>query len=119
MRSGLKWIEKVLQIGAKVVSRTHCIKPRKALSTDGSQIWRVPNPQQFGYAVELSTGRALARPVRQHAVQAGYPAFSKAAQRIPDALRPKVTYYLERRYPNFLSNEGGCRRLATSRRKNT
>jgi hypothetical protein len=48
--------------------------------------------------------------VRGNAVEAGYPALANAAkstvQRILDAqaLRPhKVTYYLERRDPNFLS----------------
>jgi hypothetical protein len=67
-------------------------------------------PKEFGYAAELWTRSALARHVREHAVQAGYPALSQAAkatvQRILDAqsLRPhKVTYYLERRDPNFLS----------------
>jgi transposase len=67
-------------------------------------------PKEFGYAAELWTRSALARHVRQHSVQAGYPALAKAAkatvQRILEAqsLRPhKVTYYLERRDPNFLS----------------
>jgi hypothetical protein len=51
-------------------------------------------PKEFGYAAELWTRSALARHVRQHAVQAGYPALAKAAkatvQRILDAqsLRP-------------------------------
>ena len=67
-------------------------------------------PKEFGYAAELWTRSALARHVRKQAVQSGYPALAKAAkatvQRILDAqsLRPhKVTYYLERRDPNFLA----------------
>ena len=66
-------------------------------------------PKELGYAAELWTRSALARHVRKHAVQAGFPALAQAAkatvQRILDAqvLRPhKVTYYLERRDPNFL-----------------
>ena len=89
-------------------------KPREAVITDDAKAWVVNlaccKPKEFGYAAELWTRSALARHVRKHAVQAGYPALAKAAkatgQRILDAqlLRPhKVTYYLERRDPNFLA----------------
>jgi transposase len=89
-------------------------KPREAIITDDAKAWVVNlaccKPKEFGYAAELWTRSALARHVRQHAVQAGYPALAKAAkatvQRILDAqsLRPhRVIYYLERRDPNFLS----------------
>jgi hypothetical protein len=67
-------------------------------------------PKEFGYAAELWTRSSLARHVRKHAVQAGYPALAQAAkatvQRILDAqtLQPhRVVYYLERRDPNFLA----------------
>lgn len=113
-KSVLKWIDKTLQIGAKVGMKDTPHKPREAVITDDAKAWVVnlacSKPKEFGYAAELWTRSALARHVRQHAVQAGYPVLAKAAkatvQRILDAqtLRPhKVTYYLERRDPNFLS----------------
>ena len=113
-KSVLKWIDKTLQIGAKAGMRDTPHKPREAVITDDAKAWVVNlaccKPKQFGYAAELWTRSALARHVRKQAVQSGYPALAKAAkatvQRILDAqaLRPhKVTYYLERRDPNFLS----------------
>jgi transposase len=113
-KSVLKWIDKTLQIGAKVGMQDTPHKPREAVITDDAKAWVVHlaccKPKEFAYAAELWTRSALARHVRKHAVQAGYPALAKAAkatvQRILDAqsLRPhKVTYYLERRDPHFLS----------------
>ena len=113
-KSVLKWIDKALQIGANVGMKDTPHKPREAVITDDAKAWVVhlacSKPKDLGYAAELWTRSALARHVRKHAIQAGYPALVKAAkatvQRILDAqtLRPhKVTYYLERRDPNFLS----------------
>lgn len=112
-KSVLKWIDKTLQIGAKAGMKDTSHKPREAVITDDAKAWVVHlaccKPKEFGYAAELWTRSALARHVRKHAVQTGYPALAKAAkatvQRIlhAQALRPhKVTYYLERRDPNFL-----------------
>jgi transposase len=112
--SVLKWIDKTLQVGAKVGMKDTPHKPREAVITDDAKAWVVSlacsKPKEFGHAAELWTRSALARYVREHAVQAGYPALAKAAkatvQRILDGqtLRPhKVKYYLERRDPNFLS----------------
>lgn len=112
--SVLKWIDKTLQVGAKAGMKDTPHKPREAVITDDAKAWVVnlgcSKPKEFGYAAELWTRSALARYVREHAIQAGYPALAKAAkatvQRILDAqaLRPhKVKYYLERRDPNFLS----------------
>lgn len=113
-KSVLKWIDKTLQIGAKAGMKDTPHKPREAVITDDAKAWVVNlaccKPKEFGYAAELWTRSALARHVRRHAVQSGYPALAKAAkatvQRIlnAQALRPhKVTYYLERRDPNFLA----------------
>ena len=112
-KSVLKWIDKTLQIGAKAGMKDTPHKPREAVITDDAKAWVVHlaccKPKELGYAAELWTRSALARHVRKHAVQAGFPALAQAAkatvQRILDAqvLRPhKVTYYLERRDPNFL-----------------
>jgi hypothetical protein len=112
-KSVLKWIDKALQIGADVGIEDTPHKPREAVITDDAKAWVVhlacTKPKEFGYAAELWTRSALARHVRQHALEAGYPALAKAAkatmQRILDGqtLRPhKVKYYLERRDPEFL-----------------
>jgi hypothetical protein len=112
-KSVLKWIDKTLQIGAEVGMKDTPHKPREAVITDDAKAWVVNlaccKPKELGYAAELWTRSALARHVRKHAIQEGYPALAQAAkatvQRILDAqsLRPhKVTYYLERRDPNFL-----------------
>jgi hypothetical protein len=112
-KSVLKWIDKTLQIGAEVGMKDTPHKPREAVITDAAKAWVVNlaccKPKEFGYAAELWTRSALAQHVRQHAVQSGYPALAKAAkatmQRILEAqaLPPhKVTYYLQRRDPNFL-----------------
>jgi transposase len=112
--SVLKWVDKALQIGAKVGIKDTPHQPREAVIADDAKAWVVhlacSKPKEFGYAAELWTRSALARHVRQHAVQAGFPALAQAAkatvQRIlqAQALHPhKVTYYLERRDPNFLS----------------
>ena len=111
-KSVLKWIDKTLQVGAEVGMKDTPHKPREAVITDDAKAWVVnlacTKPKELGYAAELWTRSALARHVRQHALEAGYPALAKAAkatvQRILQAqtLRPhKVTYYLERRDPNF------------------
>src|SRR5580698_1685926 len=113
-KSVLKWIDKALQMGVQAGMKDTSHKPREAVITDDAKAWVVHlaccKPKELGYAAELWTRSALARHVRGHAAQAGYPALDKAAkatvQRILDAqaLRPhKVTYYLERRDPSFLS----------------
>ena len=113
-KSVLKWIDKVLQVGVQVGMQDTPHKPREAVITDDAKAWVVniacSKPKEFGYAAELWTRSPLAQHVRKNAVQAGYPALAKAAkatvQRILDGqrLRPhKVTYYLERRDPNFLA----------------
>ena len=113
-KSVLKWIDKTLEIGARVGMKDTPHKPREAVITDDAKAWVVNlacgKPKEFGYAAELWTRSALARHIRKHAAEAGYPALANAAkstvQRILDAqaLHPhKVIYYLERRDPNFLS----------------
>jgi transposase len=112
-KSVLKWIDKALQMGAQAGMKDIPHKPREAVITDDAKSWVVhvacSKPKEFGYAAELWTRSALARHVRQHAVEAGYPALAEAAkatvQRILDAqaLQPhRIKYYLERRDPNFL-----------------
>jgi transposase len=65
-------------------------------------------PKEFGYAAEVWSRQALAQHVRRHAVARGHPSLARASkatvQRILAAqpLQPhKVTYYMERRDPDF------------------
>jgi transposase len=110
--SVVKWIDKALQMGVTVGMKDTPHKPREAVITDNAKAWVVhlacSKPKEFGYAAELWTRSALARHVRKHAAEAGFPALDKAGkatvQRIlaSQALQPhKVRYYLERRDPEF------------------
>ena len=78
-------------------------------------IWHARKPKDLGYAAEVWSRQALAKHVREHAVEAGFPALSRAAKatvhRIlaEQPLHPeKVKYYLQRRDPDF---EAGMRRV--------
>ena len=111
-KSVLKWIDKALEMGVKAGMKDTPHQPFEALITDDAKAWVVhlacSKPKDFGYAAELWTRSALARHVRKHAGEAGYPALAQAGkatvQRILAAqpLQPhKVKYYLERRDPDF------------------
>ncbi len=114
-KSVLKWIDKALQIGAHVGMRDTPHKPREAVITDDAKAWVVNiacssprnlvTPQSYGHDPRWPSIVSLSMPF-----EAGYPALAEAAkatvQRLlhGQALRPhKVTYYLERRDPNFLA----------------
>ncbi|MGH9621481.1 MAG: IS630 family transposase [Bryobacteraceae bacterium] len=110
--SVLKWIDKALQMGVTAGMQDTPHKPREAVITDDAKAWVVhlacSKPKDLGYAAELWTRSALARHVRKHAAEAGFPALGNAGkatvQRIlaAQALQPhKVRYYLERRDPEF------------------
>ena len=107
-----KWVGKALNVGLAAALKDAYHRPREPVITEAAKAWVVhlacSKPKEFGYAAELWTRQALAQHVRWHAVEAGHPALARAAkatvQRIltQQALRPdKVTYYLERRDPNF------------------
>jgi hypothetical protein len=111
-KSVLKWIDKALEMGVKAGMKDTPHKPFEAVITDDAKAWVVhvacSKPKDLGYAAELWTRSALARHVRKHAAEAGFPALAKAGkatvQRILAAqpLQPhKVKYYLERRDPDF------------------
>ena len=62
-------------------------------------------PEDLGYAAELWTRSALAKHVRNCAVEAGHPSLAKATVQRILAKQPRhperVKYYLERRDPRF------------------
>lgn len=107
-----KWIERALAMGLEAALKDAYHRPQQPRISAEAKAWVVhlacSKPKQLGYAAELWTRSALARHVRQHAVEAGYPALAQAAKatvhRIlaEHPLHPeKVKYYLERRDPDF------------------
>jgi transposase len=107
-----KWIARALAQGASAALKDTYHRPRAPVITQEAKAWVVhlacSKPKELGYAAELWTRKSLAQHVRQHAGEAGHPSLARAAkatvQRILAAqpLHPeKVSYYLERRDPNF------------------
>lgn len=111
-KSVVKWIAKALEMGVAAALKDTYHRPRAPVITPEAKAWVVhlacSKPKELGYAAEVWTRSALAKHVREHAVEAGYPALSKAGkatiQRIlaEQPLHPeRVKYYLERRDPDF------------------
>jgi len=107
-----KWIARALAVGATAALKDAYHRPKAPVIAEDAKAWVVhlacSKPKEFGYAAEVWTRNSLARHVREHAVGAGHPSLGRAAkatvQRILAAqpLHPeKVTYYLERRDPDF------------------
>jgi hypothetical protein len=107
-----KWVAKALAVGPMAALKDHYHRPKEPVIDDRAKAWVVhvacSKPKDFGYAAEVWSRQALARHIRDHAVEAGFPALSRAAKatvhRILAAqtLHPeKVKYYLERRDPDF------------------
>ena len=107
-----KWIGRALAVGAAAALKDTYHRPKEPTITENAKAWVVhlacSRPKDLGYAAEVWTRSALARHVREHAVEAGHPSLARAAkatvQRIlaEQPLHPeKVKYYLERRDPEF------------------
>ena len=109
-----KWITRALAMGVEAALKDAYHRPKEPVITEEAKAWVVhwacTKPKELGYAAELWTRSALARHVREHAEEAGYPALAKAGKAtvhrilVAQPLRPeKVKYYLERRDPDFES----------------
>src|SRR6266536_4970535 len=107
-----KWVAKALAVGPMAALKDSYHRPKQPAIGDDAKAWVVhvacSKPKDLGYAAEVWSRQALARHIREHAVECGFPALSRAAkatvQRILAAqpLHPeKVKYYLERRDPEF------------------
>jgi transposase len=107
-----KWIGKALEMGLAVALKDTYHRPKAPVITDEGKAWVVhlacSKPKDLGHAAEVWTRKALAKHLREHAVEAGHPSLRRAAkatvQRIlaEQPLHPeKVKYYLERRDPDF------------------
>jgi transposase len=107
-----KWVGKALAVGPMAALKDSYHRPREPAIGDDAKAWVVhvacSKPKDLGYAAEVWSRQALARHIRGHAVEAGFPVLSRAAKatvhRIlaEQPLHPeKVKYYLERRDPEF------------------
>lgn len=107
-----KWITKALAMGAEAALKDTYHRPKAPVIREEDEAWVVHlaccKPKELGYAAEVWTRSALAKHVREHAVEAGHPALARAAKatvhRIlaKQPLRPdKIKYYLEKRDPEF------------------
>src|SRR5277367_5728699 len=107
-----KWVAKALGVGPMAALKDSYHRPKEPSIGDDAKAWVVhiacSKPKELGYAAEVWSRQALARHVREHALEAGFPALSRAAKatvhRILAAqtLHPeKIKYYLERRDPDF------------------
>jgi len=114
-----KWVTKALAVGPMAALKDSYHRPRKPVIGDDAKAWVVhvacSKPKDLGYAAEVWSRQALAKHIREHAREAGFPALSQAAKatvhRIlaEQPLHPeKVKYYLERRDPDF---EAGMRKV--------
>src|SRR5450755_3193595 len=109
-----KWVARALAMGAMAALKDQYHRPKPPGIGQDAKAWVVhlacSKPKDLGYAAEVWSRQALAKHVREHAVEAGFPALSRAAKatvhRILAAqiLHPeKIKYYLERRDPDFES----------------
>lgn len=107
-----KWVAKALAIGPMAALKDNYHRPKNPVIGDDAKAWVVhlacSKPKDLGYAAEVWSRQALALHVRERAMEAGFPALSRAAKatvhRIlaEQSLHPeKVAYYLERRDPDF------------------
>jgi transposase len=107
-----KWVAKALAVGPAAALKDNYHRPKEPVIGEDAKAWVVhvacSKPKDLGYASETWSRQALATHIRKEAVEAGYPALSKAAKatvhRIlaEQPLHPeKVKYYLERRDPDF------------------
>jgi transposase len=107
-----KCLKKALAQGVSMALRDSWHRPKAPVISEEAKVWVIQlacqKPKDLGYAAEIWSRAALALHVRTRAIEAGYPSLKRAApstiQRILNQhdLKPhKVTYYLERRDPDF------------------
>lgn len=105
-------VDKALAMGPQAGLRDRYHRAREPVITEEAKAWVVSvactKPKDLGYAAEVWTRSNLAKHVRGHAEEAGFPKLNHAVkatvQRIlaERSLHPeKIRYYLERRDPDF------------------
>ncbi len=105
-------INKALSMGIDVALKDLPRSGRPRDIPDEERAWIISlaclKPKDLGYASELWTQQALAKHIRRHCKEQGYPALSKISKGTvckilkENDLKPhKISYYLERRDPDF------------------
>lgn len=105
-------ISKALEFGLEIALQDLPGRGRRASIPADAKNWVVnlacQKPKELGYAQELWTTRLLARHVRKHGPEAGYPSLAKLGRGTVSKIlaahpiRPhKIEYYLERRDAEF------------------
>jgi transposase len=79
-----KWVAKALAVGPMAALKDNYHRPKEPVIGDDAKAWVVhvacSKPKELGYAAEVWSRQALARHIREHAVEAGFPALSRAAK---------------------------------------
>lgn len=107
-------IDKALAFGALAALSDISRSGRTPTITPEARAWVVSlacqKPKDIGYSYELWTTRLLSQHIRKHCVNAGHPSLARLARGTvskilrQNKIRPhKITYYLERRDPEFES----------------
>jgi len=107
-------IDKALGLGALAALTDMPRSGRTPAITLEARSWVVSlacqKPKDLGYSYELWTTRLLSQHIRQHCVSAGHPSLARLARGTvskilrQNKIRPhKITYYLQRRDPEFES----------------
>ena len=107
-------IDKALAFGALAALFDMPRNGRTPEITTEARAWVVSlacqKPKDLGYSYELWTTRLLSQHIRQHCVEAGHPSLARLARGTvskilrQNKVRPhKISYYLERRDPEFES----------------
>ena len=105
-------IDRALRFGARAALDDLPRSGRPRAITEEARAWLVAlackKPKELGYAEELWTMARLAGHIRSHCEEAGHPSLSRLGRGTvskllsENELRPhKITYYLERRDPDF------------------
>ena len=103
-----KWISKALAVGASAALKDAYHRPKDPRITEDAKAWVVHvaccKPKELGYAAEVWSRSALARHVREHAVQAGYPSLNRAAKATVQRILAEQPLHPEK--VNITSNAG-------------
>src|ERR1035437_2659093 len=79
-----KWVAKALAVGPMAALKDSYHRPKEPAIGDDAKAWVVhlacSKPEDLGYAAEVWSRQALARHVREHAADAGFPSLSRAAK---------------------------------------
>lgn len=105
-------IDKALQLGPLTALEDLPRSGKPPEITSEAKVWLISlacqKPKELGYSFELWTNRLLAKHAREHCKEAGHPSLAKINRgtvskilKKSDVRPHKITYYVERRDPQF------------------